>query len=66
MFICLYQLTPNNPNFYKIIIVYKIIFVVINNVSIIFQVVVIICEMSATEVICTDHDILKKNIDRAF
>ena len=40
-------------------LVYKIISVVIDNVNIAFQVDVMICEMSATMVIWTDHDILK-------
>ena len=50
-----YYILPVKP----LNIVYKIISVVINNVNITFQVDVIICEMSATEVICTDHAILK-------
>ena len=50
--------SPYNPNFKKSLL-YKIISVVINNVNITFQVDVIICEMSASEVICTDHAILK-------
>ena len=54
------ELTLSNHNFYKKNLVYKIISVVIDNVNITFHVDIIICEMSATEVICTDHVILKQ------